>query len=280
MPLARISLFIFCLASFSEAPAQSVGTSDELLRVWSGMLPIILSAPHGGREPVPGAAVRRGVGIPQFTTGRDNNTDEMTHKIAARLEARFGAKPFLIIALFERKYVDANRPAGGGYESDRGKLYYESYHRLLRESTAQVRSRWGRGLLLDIHGQGAEGVVIYRGTNNGRTMTSLMQRFGAEALSGPMSILGQLHGMGYSVMPAVKGTQRETRYAGGYIVQSYGSHRPDGVDAIQLEIGSKLRSRANLDKTAADLAHAIAVFAQEFLPMSPRSGAVTQATSP
>jgi N-formylglutamate amidohydrolase len=280
MPLARISLFIFCLASFSEAPAQSVGTSDELLRVWSGMLPIILSAPHGGREPVPGAAVRRGVGIPQFTTGRDNNTDEMTHKIAAKLEERFGAKPFLIIALFERKYVDANRPAGVGYESDRGKLYYESYHRLLRESTAQVRSRWGRGLLLDIHGQGAEGVVIYRGTNNGRTMTSLMQRFGAEVLSGPMSILGQLHGMGYSVMPAVKSTQRENRYAGGYIVQTYGSHRPDGVDAIQLEIGSKLRSRTNLDKTAADLADAIAVFAQEFLPMSPRSGAVTQATSP
>jgi N-formylglutamate amidohydrolase len=279
MPLARISLLILCLAFCSDAPAETSGT-DELLRVWSGMLPIILSAPHGGREPVPGAVIRRGLGIPQFTTGRDNNTDELTHKIAAKLEERFGAKPFKIVALFERKYVDANRPAGGGYESERGKFYYESYHRLLRDSSAQVRSRWGRGLLLDIHGQGAEGGVIYRGTNNGRSVKSLMQRFGAEALNGPKSILGQLHGMGYHIMPPGKSVQRESQYAGGYIVQTYGSHRPQGIDAIQLELGAQLRSRTNLERTAAHLADAIAVFAREFLPIVRGSSAVLQGTGP
>ena len=92
------------------------------------MLPIILSAPHGGRQPIPEAPVRRGVGVAQFTTGRDNNTGELVERIAAKLEERFGAKPFLIIALFERKYVDANRPSASAYESDQGKLYYESYH--------------------------------------------------------------------------------------------------------------------------------------------------------
>jgi N-formylglutamate amidohydrolase len=279
MPLARISLLIFCLALCSEAPAETGGT-DELLRAWPGMLPIILSAPHGGRQPVPGAVVRRGLGIAQFTIGRDTNTDELTHNIAAKLEERFGAKPFMIVALFERKYVDANRPAAGGYESERGKFYYESYHRQLRDSSAQVRSRWGSGLLLDIHGQGAEGGVIYRGTNNGRTVMSLMQRFGAEALNGPKSIQGQLQEMGYHVMPAARNAQRESRYAGGYIVQAYGSHRPDGIDAIQLEFGTRLRSRASLNRTAADLADAIAVFAQEFLPIARESSAVLQGTSP
>ena len=48
-----------------------------MLTVWAGMLPIILSAPHGGRQSIPGVAVRRGAGVTQFATGRDNNTDEL-----------------------------------------------------------------------------------------------------------------------------------------------------------------------------------------------------------
>jgi N-formylglutamate amidohydrolase len=280
MRVARISVVIFCLALGCRAAAEDLGRADELLRFWPGMLPIILSAPHGGRQPIPGAAMRLGAGVPQFASGRDNNTDELTHKIAAKLEARFGAKPFLIVALFERKYVDANRPAGAGYESERGKYYYESYHRLLRDSAARVQSRWGRGLLLDIHGQGAEGGVIYRGTNNGRTVASLTNRFGAHALSGAKSIFGQLERMGYNVAPPIEEPRGERRYTGGYIVQTYGSHRPDGIDAIQLEFGAQLRARANLERTAADLAAAIAVFAQEFLPTVQGSSEAVQATSP
>jgi N-formylglutamate amidohydrolase len=135
-------------------------------------------------------------------------------------------------------------------------------------------------VLLDIHGQATAGGVIYRGTGNGRTVASLMLRHGAAALNGPKSILGRLQRMGYHVMPAAYGAEGESRYAGGYIVRTYGSHRPDGVDAIQLEIGSKLRARPNLDRTATDLADAIAVFAREFLPISLRSSALTRATSP
>ena len=156
------------------------------------MLPIILSAPHGGRQPIPEAPVRRGVGVAQFTTGRDNNTGELVERIAAKLEERFGAKPFLIIALFERKYVDANRPSASAYESDQGKLYYEFYHQELRAACERVRREWGRGLLLDIHGQGTGVDTIYRGTSNGKTVMSLVGRFGRAAVSGAASMLGQL----------------------------------------------------------------------------------------
>ena len=44
------------------------------------MLPIILSAPHGGRESIPGVLARRGAGVIQFATERDNNTDELAEK--------------------------------------------------------------------------------------------------------------------------------------------------------------------------------------------------------
>ena len=68
-------------------------------------------------------------------------------------------------------------------------------------------------------------------------------------------------------MPSTKESGREERYVGGYIVQTYGSHQGSGIDAIQLEIGMQLRARPNLERTAADLAEAIAVFTREYLPM-------------
>jgi hypothetical protein len=46
-----------------------------------------------------------------------------------------------------------------------------------------------------------------------------------------------------------------------------------------LEIGTKLRARANLERTAADLAEAIAVFAQEYLPLV-KSYPAIEATNP
>ncbi len=244
------------------------------------MLPIILSAPHGGRQPIPEAPVRRGVGVAQFTTGRDNNTGELAERIAAKLEERFGAKPFLIIALFERKYVDANRPSARAYESDQGKLHYESYHRELRAACERVRREWYRGLLLDIHGQGTGVDTIYRGTSNGKTVMSLVGRFGRAAVSGAASMLGQLEQKGYKVFPPTDKSYEEKHYTGGYIVQTYGSHRETGIDAIQLEIGTNLRKLAVLDRTAADLADAIAVFAKEYLPLMRSSAAAEAITQP
>jgi N-formylglutamate amidohydrolase len=137
----------------------------------------------------------------------------------------------------------------------------------LREAHDRISREWGRGLLLDIHGQGTEVEAIYRGTGNGKTVVSLTQRFGMEALTGPKSIFNQLERMGYRVLPSTAEPHKEQRYVGGYIVQTYGSHRGRGIDAIQLEIGTKLRARINLERTGTDLAEAIAVFAQEYLPI-------------
>jgi N-formylglutamate amidohydrolase len=215
--------------------------------------------------------------VAQFTTERDANTDELTEKIAAQLETKLSAKPFLVVAHFHRKYVDANRPRQGALESVEAKPYYDAYHRVLREAHDRISREWGRGLLLDIHGQSTQGETIYRGTSNGKTVMSLTRRFGTEAITGPKSILGQLERIGYKILPHAKQSYKEDRYIGGYIVNTYGSHHGTGVDAIQLELGMTLRARAALERTASDLAEAIAVFAQEFLPI--KSSAVIEATS-
>jgi hypothetical protein len=39
-----------------------------------------------------------------------------------------------------------------------------------------------------------------------------------------------------------------------------------------LEFGAHLRKSSNLDRTATDLAHAIEIFAREYLPITPMPG--------
>ena len=232
-----------------------------------GNLPILIAAPHGGRQPIPGVAVRRGAGVSQFTTQRDSNTSELAEMLALKVGSQLGDEAFLVVAYFERKYVDANRAEAAAYESAVAKPYYDAYHRALAEALEQIRLRWGAGLLLDIHGHGSAEDTIFRGTNNGKSVTMLRQRFGTGAISGPKSILAQMSLKGYKVEPNGNGDGREHRYTGGYTTQTYGSHRGSGIDAIQLEFGTDLRSRRNLARTANDLAHAIEIFAKEYLPL-------------
>lgn len=206
--------------------------------------------------------------MPQFATERDSNTAELAAALATKIGERLGAKPFLVIAHFERKYLDANRSEAAAYESAAAKPYYGAYHRALEEAAARVRQHWGSGLLLDIHGQGAESDAIFRGTDNGRSVVALRRRFGSAALTGPKSILGQMAAKGYNILPSGSADEHERRYAGGYTTQTYGSHCGTEIDAIQLEFGANLRAQANVDRTASDLAQAIEIFAKAYLSLA------------
>jgi N-formylglutamate amidohydrolase len=251
----------------AEALAQSVLEAERLLTLTTGNLPLVLVAPHGGREAIPGIGIRQGNGVPQFKTGRDHNTAELAEAIALKLGQMSGAKPFLVIARFHRKYIDANRPSIEAYEALEAQPYYGAFHSAVDEACKQIRQVWGRGLLLDIHGQAAEANVIFRGTMHGKSVTDLVQRFGRQAMTGRHSILGQLALSGYKILPEPSVNDRESRYSGGHTVQTYGSHRATRIDAIQLEFGTRLRARGNVDQTAVDVAAAIRVFAKEYLPI-------------
>jgi N-formylglutamate amidohydrolase len=257
------------------SPADAHGASETpaappvaLVTVGAGALPIVITAPHGGRQAIAGVPERRGNGVPQFTVRRDNNTAELTHLLAARLAERLGARPFMIVADFERKYIDANRSPQQAYEVPGAKIFYDHYHGAVGAAVVQVKRQWGHGFLIDVHGQTAEEESIFRGTDNRATVQSLIERHGIHALSGPKSILGLLHATGYRVLPDLNGQDRERQYTGGYTTRTYGSHRGTQVDAMQLELGTNLRRKANLERTASDLAQAIAIFAKEYLPLA------------
>ncbi len=79
-------------------------------------------------------------------------------------------------ARFHRKYIDANRPPDIAYEDPRAKPVYDAYRDTLAGYCREVRKTYGRGLLLDVHGQGAMKDAVIRGTKDGKTVALLVQR--------------------------------------------------------------------------------------------------------
>lgn len=271
----------------APAPAVELVLPTDLVTVQRGTLPIIISAPHGGAVRVPGSKDRtRGVVV------RDVNTAELALLVAQRLTDRLGGKPYVVVAQFSRRDADANRPpapeSDEAYETPAAQAQYDAYHRALAACVAEVRARHGGvGLLIDLHGQARAPEAVVRGTRNGRAVSALIARAGMQAVTGPTSVMGALHARGHPVLPTLttpatpeeaaaggdidadgkpdaQWLRREPFFDGGYITERYGSHRPDGIDAIQLEVGAQ-RS-GDLLGFSRDLADAIATFARAHLP--------------
>ena len=252
------SLAGFLCALFALAAHAA---SHDLVLARGGALPIILTAPHGGTATV-GLVKEREAGI----KSRDGLTLEVAEGLEKRLAQRLGAAPYIVAARFHRKYIDANRASYEAYEDPAARAAYDAYHQHIREYLAEIRTRFPNGaLLLDIHGQGSDPDVLFRGTNDGRTVWRLTQKHGSVALTGKDSVLGALASRGYSINPPNTPPGRppeDRRYSGGYTVQQYGSHAPGGIDAIQLELGvNQRRNAAFVD----DLADAVVAFYRAYL---------------
>ncbi len=262
-------------ASSPSSALSSEGVEADLFVLFErGTLPIILSAPHDGTLPLPDTPPRRGQGVAQFQTVRDTDTAAIARRTAQRLQEHLRGRVWLVVARCERRYVDVNRPAELAYESPAGRQVYERYHAALREACREVRRRYAAGLLLDIHGQGQYPQAICRGTNDGRTVERLIERYGWGAITGRDGLLGGLQRRGYTILPDCQDrpnspNNREVpQFRGGYIVRTYSGEW--GIDAVQLEVGVQYRQDGRWRRLADDLADAVAVFAESYLPLRPR----------
>lgn len=258
--------------SLVDQPLQT----QQFVETQVGDLPIILSAPHGGNGELPGVPVRKGEGMETggagFFTGRDSGTEELAHAVADAIERQFHGRPYLVISKVHRRYLDPNRPADIAYEDSKVKPIYDHYHAALAEYCAQVTERFHAGVLLDIHGQGSRRDTVFRGTKNGLTVSSLRDRFGDLAHSGPKSLFGLLQSRGWTVYPAnlsgeVTTAKEQSGFTGGYIVQTYGSHKARPIDAMQLEFGAEYRVASQRNQTAQVLADALAEYATNYLKL-------------
>jgi N-formylglutamate amidohydrolase len=244
--------------------------------VRQGALPIILTAPHGGREAIAGIEPRADRSLAPgfnawggFQRGADVGTDVLVQGIAAEIAKLTGKEPYLVMARFERKYIDANRPVQLALDSREARPYYDHYHEAIRRFVDEVRKNYPAGLLVDVHGQVKDRDVIMRGTLNGRGVERLVRRAGFEGVTGPNGIFGQLETNGFRVFPAndvpPRGTSEDGGFNGGWTVQTYGAHNRDGIDAVQMEFGASYRQKAVLEKSAKDAAKAIVGFYEAYL---------------
>lgn len=224
-----------------------------------GTLPLILTVPHDGAEPLDALPVRT-----KGAVVRDAGTRELAERVASLLEARLGKRPYLVVARFSRKFLDANRAEQDAMESQDALPAYRAYHDQIAAYISEIKSLYPAGsLMLDVHGQSDDPATTFRGTRAGLTAKTLLGRFGPAALQGEKSITGVLAAKGYPVIPAVgaESLREDPRFAGGYTVATYGSHQPQGIDAIQLEFGRIHRANPRLGE---DLADALVVFMTQY----------------
>jgi N-formylglutamate amidohydrolase len=270
------------VAAWSAPPVPALPAQELpplLVQTEAGDMPIILTAPHGGNEEIPGVP-RRTSGV----TTQDARTLEITQALLARLQTQYCQRPYAVMALYHRRYLDANRAEREAFEQPAARPYHAAYHDTIRGYVDEIRQRFpGGALLVDIHGQAADPGTIHRGTQNGRTMARIVERRGEAALVGESSVFGQLQTLGYSVFPpsASLGSPRENpSFNGGFTVQTYGSHHENGIDAIQIELGSELRQPATIPQVAADLAEAIGAYYRAYLGGESRCAGADLAPDP
>jgi N-formylglutamate amidohydrolase len=242
-----------------------------------GTLPVVLACGHDGDEQPEGVRARKAERFPDcdFNAAGDLRVTELTRTLAERLRERTGEAPYVVIAAFHRRYIDANRAERCACEPGPAQAFYRAYHAALRGFVEEIRAESGGiGLLLDLHGvQRREEAPadIYIGTENGLTITALRAGTSEDALYRRRGLVGLLQAAGYALLPAAAGAPEHPAFTGGYTVETYGSHQADGIDAIQLEIAAELRTNAAArTQLAADLADAIASLAPRWLPAPPR----------
>ena len=269
-----------CSQEKSTRPSVAV---DELVFVQAGDLPIIISAPHGGTGEVPGVSERTGAGLATgpsgFFTGRDGGTEELAMEVVEAIKKRFGKSPYVVVSKVHRKYMDPNRPPDISFEDAKMKPYYEHYHDHLSKFDREVTDRFKAGVLIDLHGQGTSKETVFRGTKNGLTVTHLRETFGEAAHIGTKSLFGLLSARGWKVHPSPHDEKEQSGFTGGYIVQSYGSHKSKPIDAIQLEFGAEYRVAGKRAKTAEVLTDALVEYAGLYLQVQVPAELKTSETS-
>ena len=249
-----ISALLLALCLLQYSLVSLADGCSEYIFYEEGRDAIVLTASHGAAKNklLPGVALRKGGDFKGFVTRSDQYTDVLTWRIAALLKQK-GLAPFVVVAGIHRSQVDFNRSAEEAYESSLAGECYRAYHNKVSEAVSHIKQHWGNGFLLDVHGQSRYKDDIIRGTRNSKTIRRLVGHYNSDVTEADDGFFYFLRGEGYKVSP--EKNKKERYFYGGYTVQRYGSHQPEGLDAIQLELARSLRVNEGKREV---LAHAIA----------------------
>lgn len=262
----NLSIFILLVFSAKTPFAQTYKAGNTYLgrnnytEYRAGSLPIIITAPHGGRlEPttIPDRTCAT------CTTVMDANTMELAYQIDTALQQVFGCFPHIIVNRLHRIKMDANREiveaAGGSPDAETA---WREWHQYIQAAKDSIVRRYGRGLLIDLHGHGhtiqrleigylldgselrlSDSVLSTPQYRDQLSIKNLvlnnLNNFNAsQILRGPFA-LGTL--LGANNFPSVPSQQdvapmvNDLYFNGGYNTLRHGSRDSTKVDALQIE---------------------------------------------
>lgn len=175
--LALVSLFGSSIQQSSLTFTDGYRSSCKFFL--QGNFSLIISAPHGGsiapvdvpdrtaggcrRSTGPSAGVCTWVHNDtcsdgqkcNSTTVKDTLSDAFAENVANELLTNRSLTPYVVIGKWSRKKVDFNREINEAtFNHPEAILAYQSYHSNLQLAINNSMQRFGRGLLIDIHGHG------------------------------------------------------------------------------------------------------------------------------
>lgn len=253
----------------------------------AGDLPVILSAPHGGRE--------RPESIPDRADGTfsfDTNTQELARAIAAEFQERTGRPLHVVICRLHRRKLDCNREIEEGAAGQpAAKQAWNEYHGFLDSARAAVIEKFGRGLYLDLHGHGHKNQRLELGyLHSARTLAQPDDALNkpeivaesslrglaaksktpyAELIRGPLSFGALLESQGFTSTPSPREPIPATPYFnGGYSTVRH-ARMAGPICGLQIETNYKgvRDTSASRQKFAAATYTVVAKFLQAHLDL-------------
>jgi len=258
---------------------------DRLVKRHRGTMPVILTCPHDGTETPPGVDARTRDATPdgcQFTTKSDLQTAFITQSVAQKILDLTGLSPYVVMANFDREFIDANRPRSPvncAFTDPDAKPFYDEYHNRIAGFVEEIRVQNGnRGFLFDIHGKveiPEDPADIYLGTDNGKSLLPGFDRasiFMQHGLQGLLKSARRETGptpapvFQYRISPADAAAQENSSVDGGFTVQRYGVF----INSIQIEIADTIRTCDDCEQKRLflieDLAFSIINFVRRHAP--------------
>lgn len=249
-----------------------------------GTLPLVLCSPHDG--------TLQPEGLPRRSAGsfsRDVEATPLTLALAAALERRTGQRPHVVLCHLSRVGVDMNRePEAATDGHPAARRAWEAYHAATEAAVGVLRQRYGKGLVLDLHGHSHPQGLVEVGYNVDATVLDLpdgeLDQPGMPALSSirtlaegskrPFSALlrgleslgGLLEARGFAAVPspAHPGPGKDPYFRGGYHTRRHGSLEGGPIDAIQAEVPIAIRrDPARREAFAEALAEALLRFLEQ-----------------
>jgi hypothetical protein len=222
---------------------------------FSGELPVVISAPHGGRLK-PGHVADRSYGA----MSEDLNTMDLAMRIRDAIRAETGSYPHIIVSQLHRSKLDPNREI---LEAAQGDPYAErawwEFQTFIDEASLRVQEEFGEGFYIDLHGHGHPNqrlelgymlsasdltrsdeeldVGFYIDKSSFRALGSKPGVDFADLIRGPLSLGTLLEAEGFPAVPSQSQPNPggEDFLSSGYNTGRHGSRNGGTLSGVQIE---------------------------------------------